>query len=295
MLATGEFCDGDPIHEKQHPHDMVMELAASYTWPLASGLYLQIYGGPVGEPALGPGAFMHRASSMVNPIAPIAHHWLDSTHVSYGVATAGVFRARWKAEASLFNGREPDENRRDLDLDRLDSYSGRLWWMPSPSWAVQVSTARLTEVELTHDGDGRLDRDVVTASVSHSRHLQAPEGVWASTVAWSRVQETEERPTQFLLVETSLAQNAHDTWFGRAEVGTKSPDDLSFHGVVESQGMGKLQGGYVRHMDARSGWQPGVGFTVSAAIANTRLGPRYGSRVTYGGGLFVTLRPVAMH
>ncbi|MEQ1896816.1 MAG: hypothetical protein ABL971_05435 [Vicinamibacterales bacterium] len=294
MLATGELCDGEPIHEKQHPHDLVMELAASYTWPVSPALSLQVYGGPAGEPALGPAAFPHRGSSMPNLMAPIAHHWLDATHITYGVATAGVFTRQWKVEGSVFNGREPDENRRDLDLARLDSFSGRVWWMPSSRWAIQVSAGRLREAEPPHEDLGTADKDLVTASVSYSRRLAATDGVWASTVAWGRAEETGSVPTQFLLMETSLARSACDTWFGRAEIGTKSPHDISVHGLADSQGMGKLQGGYVRHLRARRGWQPGAGFTVSAAIANALLGPRYGSRVTWGSGVFITLRPEVM-
>ena len=116
LLATGEMCAGDEIHDRQHPHDVFMELAASYDHRLRGSLRWQIYAGLAGEPALGPVGFPHRPSAMGNPGAPISHHWLDSTHVAFGVVTAGVNGGRWKAEMSAFNGREPDENRADLDL-----------------------------------------------------------------------------------------------------------------------------------------------------------------------------------
>jgi hypothetical protein len=124
LLASGERCNDAPIHDRQHPHDLFMELAASYDAPLKGSVRWQIYGGPAGEPALGPVAFPHRTSAMPNPLAPIAHHWMDSTHVTFGVVTAGVFSHRWKAEASAFNGREPDSNRTDFDFGALDSFSG---------------------------------------------------------------------------------------------------------------------------------------------------------------------------
>lgn len=294
ILATGELCQGKPIHEKQHPHDAVMELAASVTWPLRPGLHAQVYSGPAGEPALGPAAFPHRASSIANPLSPIAHHWLDATHITYGVVTGGVFTGRWKAEASVFNGREPDENRGDLDLAPLDSFSVRLWWTPSAAWTLQVSAGHLSEAEPGHEDLPAADRKLVTASVSHNRRLARQDGIWASTIAWGRASETESGATQFLLMETSLARDAHDTWFARAEVGTKSPHDLSIHGLTEVQGLGKLQGGYVRHLAPWQGWQAGVGFTVSAAITNPLIASRYGDRVTYGAGVFVNLRPGVM-
>ena len=111
LLATGERCNGQKIHDRQHPHDLLMELAAQYDAPIRGSMRWQVYGGPAGEPALGPVAYPHRLSAMPNPLAPISHHWLDATHITFGVVTAGVYANRWKAEASVFNGREPDENR----------------------------------------------------------------------------------------------------------------------------------------------------------------------------------------
>ena len=124
LLASGEQCHGDAIHDRQHPHDFAMEIAAEYDAPLTGTTRWQVYGGPSAEPALGPVAYPHRVSAMPNPIAPIAHHWLDATHVSFGVVTGGVYGQRWKLETSAFNGREPDENRKDFDFGALDSVSG---------------------------------------------------------------------------------------------------------------------------------------------------------------------------
>jgi hypothetical protein len=107
LLATGETCDGDTIHDRQHPHDLFMELAADYARPLRGGLRWQLYAGLAGEPALGPPGFPHRTSAFANPMAPIAHHWLDATHITFGVITTGVAGRNWNVEASAFNGREP--------------------------------------------------------------------------------------------------------------------------------------------------------------------------------------------
>src|SRR5688572_19256588 len=101
LLASGELCEGDGIHDKQHPHDLVMELAGEYARPISPPLRWHVYGGPVGEPALGPVAFPHRASALPNPVAPISHHWLDATHISYGVVTTGLTAARWRLEGSV--------------------------------------------------------------------------------------------------------------------------------------------------------------------------------------------------
>lgn len=159
LLASGEQCKGEKIHDRQHPHDLLMEISAEYDAPLKGPVRWQVYGGPAGEPALGPVAYPHRVSAMPNPLAPISHHWLDSTHITFGLVTAGVYANRWKAEASVFNGREPDEERADFDFGALDSFSGRLWFLPTSKLALQVSAGRLTEAEASEDGPARRCED----------------------------------------------------------------------------------------------------------------------------------------
>src|SRR5207244_354614 len=122
LLQTGETADGrTPLVDRQHPHDLFMELSASYALSAGPGGSLFVYGGLPGEPALGPPVFMHRMSGEWFPDAPIGHHWLDSTHITYGVLTGGLVDGMWKFEGSLFRGREPDENRTDIETGNLDS------------------------------------------------------------------------------------------------------------------------------------------------------------------------------
>ena len=162
IFQVGEALDGRPIVDRQHPHDLLMQVAAVWRRPLTSGFVLTLAGGPAGEPALGPISFMHRPSAEALVLTPLGHHTLDSTHISFGVATAAIGREKWEVEASVFNGREPDEHRWDLDFGRLDSVAGRLWFRPSPQWELQVSTGHLVEPEELEPGD--LQR--TTASVS---------------------------------------------------------------------------------------------------------------------------------
>ena len=131
IFQVGETLDGAPIVDRQHPHDLFMQLAASWRIPITGSTGFTMAGGPVGEPALGPVAFMHRASASDNPFAPLSHHTFDSTHLAFGVVTAAVDHGRWLVEGSVFNGREPDEHRWDFDLGALDSVSGRVWFRPT--------------------------------------------------------------------------------------------------------------------------------------------------------------------
>jgi hypothetical protein len=290
LLQTGEFCDGDSIHDKQHPHDLFMELAAEFDRPLTQSLRWQIYGGLAGEPALGPPGFPHRLSAEPNPISPIVHHWTDSTHVTFGLVTAGVYSARLKAEASLFNGREPDEGRYDLDLGPLDSVAARVSFAPTRRLVMQVSAGHLNNAERLHLSFPPLDVVRVTSSVAYHRHVRQT-GLWATTAAWGANKESGVT-THGLLLESSLNLSERHEVFGRMELNGKPAHDLHVHESNDVFTVGKLQGGYTRYLRSRRGMQPGFGGTLSAAIVPEALQPRYGG-VGVGVGVFLTLRPAA--
>ena len=168
IFQVGETLDDRPLIDRQHPHDFLMQAAVVWRTPLGRGYSLTLAGAPVGEPALGPVTFMHRASAFENPTAPLAHHTFDSTHISMGVLTAGLDRGRWQAEGSLFHGGEPDEQRWDLmDPGPLDSWSVRGWFRPTTEWTLQASHGFLTTPEAHEPGDIR--RTTASASWSHAR------------------------------------------------------------------------------------------------------------------------------
>jgi hypothetical protein len=289
LLATGETCNSEPLHDRQHQHDLFMELAAEYDRPLARGMRFQLYGGLAGEPALGPVAYPHRLSAMPNPLAPISHHWLDATHITFGVVTGAVYGSRWKAETSVFNGREPDEGRADFDFAALDSISGRLWFSPTPRVTLQLSAGRLNDAEPGHDGVGRRDVTRVSASATYHRPLRA-DGMWATTVAWGQNAEEGER-TDALLAETNVTFDERDTWFGRFEVGSKSAHDFHIHFSDEVFTVAKLQAGYTRYLPAWRALKPGIGGSLSLGLVPSGLTGLYGARANPGLALFVTVRP----
>jgi hypothetical protein len=292
LLASGEVCKGEAIHDRQHPHDLLMEISAEYDAPLKGTVRWQVYGGPVGEPALGPVAYAHRVSALPNPLAPIAHHWLDSTHISFGVITGGLYGSRWKAEASVFNGREPDEDRTDFDFGALDSVSGRLWFLPTANLAFQVSAGKLTEAEAAEAGLPRVDVSRATASATYHRPM-GEDSFWTTTIGWGRNEESA-RGSNALLVETNLTLHEQDTWFGRFEAVSKTAHDLVLSESTDAFTVAKLQGGYTRYLATWKGFKPGVGAALSAAVVPQQLESAYGSRVNAGFGVFLTLRPAVM-
>jgi hypothetical protein len=297
MLASGEMCEGDTIHDRQHPHDLFMELAADYDRPIRGSLRWQVYAGLVGEPALGPSAFPHRVSAMANPIAPITHHWLDSSHISFGLVTTGLSQQRWKTELSVFNGREPDEARADLDLGPLDSVSARLTLMPTPRLSFQISGAHLNAAEAEFPPQPRIDVDRVTASATYHRMTGAK--IWATTLAYGMNAGPEVIPgdvvhltTHAGLLESSVSLGARHTWFGRAELAGKPGHDLHMHATPTTiYPVGKIQAGYVRSRPTGNGIVLGVGGTASIGIVPPALVPRYPRRVNPGFGVFASIRP----
>jgi hypothetical protein len=153
IFQAGESFDGKPLIDRQHPHDFFMQLAGVWRVPVTDRTGLTIAGGPAGEPAIGPVAFMHRASAAENPIAPLSHHVFDSTHIAFGIVTAAVDHGPWLIEGSLFNGREPDQHRWDFDFGAMDSVAGRVWYRPAQEWELQFSSARLKEPEELEHGN----------------------------------------------------------------------------------------------------------------------------------------------
>ena len=165
LFQVGESLDDEPLVDRQHPHDFVMQLAASWRVSLGERSSLTLSGGPAGEPTIGPVAFMHRRSASGLPLAPLGHHTFDSTHISFGVVTAAFEHGPIVIEGSVFNGREPDEHRWDFDFGPMDSYAARLWLRPAPEWELQVSSAYLREPEALEPDDIRR----TTASASWQR------------------------------------------------------------------------------------------------------------------------------
>lgn len=294
LLASGELCNGEPLHDRQHPHDLFMEVAARYQHSINDTLAYEVYGGPAAEPALGPTAFPHRVSALPNPLAPISHHWLDASHISFGVVSGGVYGRRWKAEGSVFNGREPDENRYDFDIAALDSYSGRFWLLPNDRWALQVSAGHLKAAESRPGGEPPLDVNRVTASATYHRPLEGT-GVWATTAAWGRNSGPSEEPTHALLLESNATMAERHVVFGRAELNQKKGDDLALPTFAETiSELGKLQGGYTYEFPKGGPVVPAIGGSVWVSFVPDRVAPFYGGTRSAGVAVFIYLHAPAM-
>jgi hypothetical protein len=179
LFQTGETAYGHPLVDAQHPHDFIMGLGFDYAHPLGSAM-VQFYYAPVGDPALGPVAFPHRASAFELPQATLSHHWQDSTHIANDVATVAVARKWWRVEASGFYGTEPNENRWNIDWGPMNSYAGRVSILPSSRWVFQFSAGRITKPERQEDGD------VVLSSTRAGRRTGNGRAAWSGAATMRR-------------------------------------------------------------------------------------------------------------
>lgn len=291
LLQTGESYKGQPLHDRQHPHDLIMELAALFQQPIAPNLAVELYGGLAGEPALGPVAFMHRPSAQNDPFSPLGHHWQDATHISYGVLTAGLYSRLWKLEGSWFNGREPNENRWNLDLRKLDAYSGRLTVNPTGRLSLSGWYGYLPSPEWLHP-DEQVHRYGASAQYG-GRGIAG--GTWGSTILWG-ANRSAGHVENSLLAETNLEIGRKNAVFARAEYVRKSAEEL----VLPTMDPGRefdvrsLVGGYVREVTSIPGGSIGVGVRASVNFVPASLEPYYGSRTPAGVGVYVRVRPKRM-
>ncbi len=242
LFATGETSRGLPLVDRQHPHDLFMELAARIDIDIADNTTLFLYGGPVGEPALGPSAFMHRGSASYNPEPPITHHWFDSTHITYGVVTTGISARHFQLEASAFRGSEPDERRWNIETPKLDSWSVRATLNPSPNWSVQASYGQIKQPEALHPGEDE-HRFTASAHYGNGRGLSA-------MLAFSAKDRVPGETLTAWLGEANWNIDSSNTLFGRIENVANDelfPDhDDPLHDVTFR--VSKFQLGYARRI-----------------------------------------------
>ena len=291
LFQTGESWHDQPLHDRQHPHDLFDELSLSLSQKFDHDLSAYVYFGYPGEPALGPPTFMHRPSAMDDPDAPIGHHWQDSTHVTFGVATAGLVWSRFggiKVEGSIFTGREPDEDRYDFDQPEFDSYSGRLSWNPTRNLALQVSYGYIKSPEALDPG---LNRHRTTASAIYNLPL-GNDSNWSNSFVWGQNNDTGQGKTQSFLVESDY-QRGRNTVYFRWEHVEKSGDELVLNHAADTRvfPVGAYTLGYVRDLTHGTGLDIGVGTQFTINDRPDRLDRYYGDDLGYAFQFFLRIRP----
>ena len=293
LFQQGETAFGRPIVDGQHPHDFFMELAALYDYRASEHTLVTFYAAPMGDPAMGPAAYPHRASASENPIAPLGHHFQDSTHIAADVVTLGVTHRSVRLEASGFHGREPDEFRWNINSGKMDSWSARVTANPGQNWSVQYSVAQMhSPEELAPAADIRR----MTASVQYNRPL--PGGNWATLLLWGRNQDVSggNVGNSYLLESTLRFRERNYAWTRIENVDRTN--ELLLGGDPEPPGFSERY--FTRVQAYTAGYEREVGHIphLSTALGGQFtwygvpdvLKPIYGKRPV-GGMVFLRLRP----
>jgi hypothetical protein len=286
LLATGETANGvTPLIDRQHPHDLFMELSAAYSHALSAKDSVFLYAGLPGEPAFGPPAFMHRQSILDSPEAPITHHWLDSTHISEGVVTSGYVHDSWKIEVSRFRGREPDQYRYDIEPGALDSTSARLSWNPTREWSLQTSWAYQVSPEQL---EPLLNQNKVSASAIYT-HQIAGHSWWSTTIAWGKRRSSGEEALNAYMLESALKPTEMWTVFARAE-HEQNNELIAFSSTPVAYTVGKTSIGVIRDFRISDNVKIGVGALYAFNFVPQTLAALYGSSDPQGGMAFIRLK-----
>jgi hypothetical protein len=222
LLQVSQPYRGGTVTDRMHPHELFSEVAVMYDRWIAGVWRASLYLAAVGEPALGPVAYLHRPSAANDPTAPLGHHAQDVTHESFGVATLGVFTPKVHLEASVFNGAHPNEVRTNFDYReaRFNSFAARVTVNPNERWSVAASAAYIDPHE--HQPLHRLELSA----------LHVARG-WSTSFIWgSNVPTDTRRLLNTALVETNIDLDARNAVFGRVEYVTRTAEELALVGSV---------------------------------------------------------------
>ena len=293
LFQQGETAYAVPIADGQHPHNFFMELAALYDLKLGEKTLLSFYFAPVGDPAIGPIAYPHRASASENPVATLGHHQEDSTHIADDVVTVGLTYRIMRIEASGFHGREPDENRWTITQGSIDSWSTRLTIQPGKNWSGQYSYARIKSPESLFPTE---NQERMTASILYNRPLR--NGNWASTLLWGRTRSPQDNSIfNSYLLESTIRFHTRNYAWTRIENAERSNELILGEnplppGFMEEP-IGHVQAytlGYDRDISLIPHLASAIGAQFTTYGVPDVLKPIYGSH-PLGVAIFIRLRP----
>jgi len=282
LLQVSQPYRGGTVTDRMHPHELFSEVAVMYDRPIGTGWRWSVYLAAVGEPALGPVAYLHRPSAANDPTVPLGHHTQDVTHESFGVATLGVFTRKVHLEASVFNGAHPNEVRTNFDYAgaRFNSFAARVTVNPNERWSVAASAAYIDPRE--HEPLHRLELSALHVA-----------GGWSTSFVWAANVPTDTRRVlNTALIETNIELDARNAIFGRAEYVTRTAEELALVGSISSDiEVGSLSVGYVRRVGRLREVGAWLGARGHVDIVPEQLRLFYGSRTPAGVLVYLGVRP----
>jgi hypothetical protein len=291
LYQSGETYNGQKLVDRQHPHDLFSALSVAYTYAVTNNVDITGYLGYPGEPALGPVAYLHRPSAMNNPNAPLAHHWQDATHITFGVGTLGFRIHEVKLEASIFTGKEPDEKRYDFDKPTFDSYSYRVSWNPNSSWAIQFSQGFLHEPERLEPG---VDVNRITASATNSKNMRTLN--WSQTLIWGLNRRSGQSGGEHSILYENNLQFRTQAMYLRYEFVSKPAEELNLqdHFGEVSFNIQALTVGYNHQLAPAAPLEISLGTQATFNFSPLDLKALYGP-VPIGLQVYLLLRPHKMN
>jgi hypothetical protein len=203
------------------------------------------------------------------PQAPITHHWLDSTHIAFGVLTAGFVQDNWKLEVSQFTGREPDQYRYNFDAPKFDSTALRLSYNPDEHWSLQSSWGTLKSPEQL---DPSVNENRTTASATYITKFGDDSSV-AATLAWGMKDLSDGHRLNGVLLEAEYKPGADWTAFARTEWEQNS--EIAASGAIHS--VGALTLGGIHDWKVADHAKLGLGASYTFDFVPSAITPPYGS------------------
>ena len=285
LLQVSQPYRGGTVTDRMHPHELLSEVAVMYDHPIGNEWRWSAYLAAVGEPALGPVAYLHRPSAINDPTAPLGHHTQDVTHESFGVATLGVFTPKVHLEASVFNGAHPNEVRTNFDYAgaRFNSFAARLTVNPTDHWSIAGSAAYI-------DPHGHEPLHRLELSALHVA------GGWSTSFIWgANVPTDTRRVLNTALVETNIDLDPGNAVFGRVEYVTRTAEELALVGSVTPEvEVGAIALGYARRLGSRVGTELWIGGRGNLEVVPQQLRLFYGSSTPVGLTVYLQVRPALM-
>lgn len=294
LLQVAQPYQGGTLADRMHPHELVSEAALTYEHAIGGGLRASLYLAGVGEPALGPVAYLHRPSAANEPSAPLGHHYQDVTHESFGVVTAGLFSRTVRVEASLFNGAHADEVRTNFEWKgaRINATAFRVTVNPTAHWSIAASGGYLPATQGDH-AHGALRRYAFALMNVAPRSDGA---AWSTAVIWgANVPADTRRALHSVLLETNLDVDSRNTVFGRAEYSARTAEELDLVGSVSDElSVGRVGLGYARRIALFGGLAGWIGLRGNVSFLPAELEVFYGSRSPLGFTAYLQIRPPLM-
>jgi hypothetical protein len=282
--------------DAQHPHSSpIMGLTLSDTISLSHHKdHIKLFFSPRGEATDGPVAFMHRATGIINPDAPLGHHiGQDVGHISSTVIGASLKLSETRFEASTYNGTEPQPDDIDLPLGVPNSFSLRVIREFSTQWIAMASFARVNSPEL--DAPDIAFENRYSGSVYTILPI-SPEWTFNNSLIYGLVTRYDHADYLSSFTEEFLLRGERPRIWGRIEVLQRTAAELLIPRVInqnEGKWVAAFSLGYTHKIASADGIEFGFGGSFTQNLLLSIFSSTYGGN-PYSGKIFLQISGMEM-